>query len=584
VKPGVSLQQAQEAVAVIARGYAQAYPSNVDAKSSADVGWMLDTLIGDQGQTYGLLFAAVGCVLLIACANVANLVLARYSGRRKQIAIRFALGAKRRHVITELVAENLLLALLGGAAGLAFAAWSVSLVVRLGENFIPRAAEVSLDPGVLAFTLVVSLLTGFALGLIPALQVARPQLTEALKDTSRDTSGSRRQNRVRGALMVAEIAVSFVLLIAASLLINSFVRVQNVSPGFNPDGVFVGLVQVPQSQYPDRSEALVNFYKRLWEGLASVPGAKSVALGDTPPLSGFGGPAPFAAVGQPIPPMGEQPVALRHLISPNFFNVLGIPVTRGRDFNERDTPTSTPVVIINETMSKQLFGDEDPLGRHIVSGMLQFDQEIVGVVADTHTQNLTQPPTVEMWYPALQRPEAFTTVLVRTDGDPAALAGSVRAVLKTVDAGIPLTNPTTMAQFVDQSMADRRLTMALLAVFAALALVLASLGVYSVMAYSVGQRSGEIGVRMAMGARPADVKTMVVRQGLTLTAVGVAIGVAAALVLTRLMNALLFGVGASDPLTYLGIATLLAMVAVAACWMPARRAAQVDPLVALRNE
>lgn len=583
LKPGVSVEQARNDVAAIASGYAQSSPRNSDAKSTANVNRWLDTLVGNESQTYGLLFAAVACVLLIACANVANLVLARYSGRRKQIAIRFALGAKRRHVMAQLVAENVVLALLGGLVGLGFAALALKAVAQFGANFIPRVEEISLDPTVVVFTLLVSLATGVVLGLIPALQVAKPQLTDALKETSRDSTGGKRQNRVRAGLMVAEVAVSFVLLIAATLLINSFVRVQGVSPGFDSDGVFVGLIAVPQTKYPDRSPQLANFYQRLWEGVAAIPGVKSAAINDTPPLFGAGQ-SPYAVQGRPVPPLAEQPLALRHIISPNMFGTLGVKLTQGRDFNERDTPTSTAVVIINQAMADQMFPGENPIGQHLISGMLQMQQEIVGVAANMHSQNLVQAPQPEMYYPALQRPEAFTTIMARTDGDPAQLVGAVRAVLKQIDPTIPLNQPTTLATFVEQSMADRRLTMLLLAVFAGLALVLASLGVYSVMAYSVGQRHGEIGVRMALGAKPQDVEKMVIRGGLALTGIGVAIGLVTALAVTRLMNALLFGVGASDPLTYLGIIVLLVAVALVACWLPARRAGRVDPMVVMRNE
>lgn len=583
LKPNVSIAEANEQLAVIAAGYAQAYPTNVDAEASADVDYMLDLLIGDQRQTYALLFAAVACVLLIACANVANLVLARYAGRRKQMAIRFALGAKRKHIIAEMVTENVVLALLGGALGLVFAAISIGVIVRLGENFIPRIAEVSLDPMVLLFTLGVSLLTGLLLGLVSSFQVAQPALTGALKDSSRNSTSSKRQGRVRGALMVTEVAISFVLLIAASLLITSFMRVQNVSPGFNPDGVFAATLRVPTTKYPVMSEPLANFYSRLYQKLQAIPGASEVSFNDSPPLSGFAGASPYAVVGQAIPPPREQPVALRHVISPNAFGVLDIAVVQGRDFNERDTPSSTPVVIINETFAKQVFPDTDPIGKEILSGMLQLKQQVVGVVADTHTQDLTTPPTAEMYYSVLQRPEGFSNILIRTRGDPALLTASVRAALKSVDPTIPLTNVTTVADMVEQSTADRRLLMALLAAFAGLALVLASLGVYSVMAYSVGQRYSEIGLRMAMGAGSHAVRSMVVRQGLTLTAIGLAVGLVLAFALTRLMNALLYGVGAGDPLTYLGITALLLAVAFVACWIPARRASKVDPLVALRG-
>jgi predicted permease len=584
LKPGVTVEQARNDVAAIASAYAQALPTNVDAQSSADVEPMIDTLVGDQAQTYSLLFAAVACVLLIACANVANLVLARYSGRRKQIAIRFALGARRRHVMAQLVAENLVLALLGGLVGLGFAALALVAVAQFGADFIPRAEEISLDPAVVAFTLLVSLATGIVLGLIPALQVAKPQLTDALKETTRESTGGKRQNRMRSALMVAEVAVSFVLLIAATLLINSFVRVQNVSPGFESEGVFVGQLAVPPTQYPDRSEKLAGFYQRLWQAAKAIPGVRSAAINDTPPLAGFGGPSPYAVQGRPVPPLAEQPLALRHIISPDMFATLGVKILHGRDFNERDTPTSPAVVIINQAMADQLFPGENPIGQRLISGMLQLQQEIVGVVANMHSQNLTQAPQPEMYYPVLQRPEGFTTIMVRTDGDPAQLAGAVRAALKEVDPTIPLNNATTLATFVEQSMADRRLTMLLLAVFAGLALLLASLGVYSVMAYSVGQRRGEIGVRMALGAKPRDVERMVIRSGLAQTGIGVAIGLVAALVVTRLMGALLFGIGASDPLTYLAIIALLALVAFTASWLPARRAGRVDPLVVMRSD
>ncbi len=583
LRPGVSIDAARSQLATIADGYGQSYPDNADAPASADVEYLLDALIGDQRQIFLLLFGAVGCVLLIACANVANLVLTRYAGRRKQIAIRFALGATRRHVMRDLVTENIVLALLGGAVGLLLGRLAVEMVVRLGANFIPRAAEVGLDPLVVLFTLLVSLLTGLVLGLIPTLQLMQPSLTDALKDANRGSTAGPRDGRVRSSLMVAEVAVSFVLLIAATLLIGSFIRVQGVSPGFNPDGVFTGLIQVQPSKYEIMSEPLANFYGRVLEEMQSIPGVHSAALHDSPPLSGFAGPSPFAVIGQPIPSPREQPLALRHVISPNAFDLLEVPILAGRDFNQRDTPSSPPVVIINQTMANQAFPDIDPIGQRIVSGMLQLEQEVIGVVADTLTQDLTAAPTAEMFYSILQRPEGFTNILLRGQGDPALLAGSVREALKAVDPTIPLTNATTLAAQVEQTTADRRLLMALLAIFAGLALLLASVGVYGVMSYSVSQRQSEIGVRMALGAAASSVQTMVVRQGLLLSALGIAIGLVAALILTRLMASLLFGIGASDPIVYLAITAVLTTVSVVACWLPARRAARISPLRALRG-
>jgi putative ABC transport system permease protein len=583
LRPGVGLDQARAAMDVIAAADAKAWPAHADARAGIRVARLQDDLVGDQRPTYLILFAAVAAVLLIACANVANLVLARFSRRRKEIGIRFALGARRAHVVLQFLAESVLLALAGGVLGLVLAAASLRLLVRLGGDFIPRAEDIGVDPTVLAFTLGVSLLAGLALGLVPALQASMHAVNDALKDSSRESTGSRSRTRFRSGLLVGEIALSFVLLIATTLLVASFVRVRNVSPGFDADGVFVGFVVVPPAQYPPRTDATANFHVRLYHRLQAIPGAKSVALSDDPPLSGNDAQSPYAVVGRPLPPMSQRPLAIRHLVSPNRFGVLGIPFRSGRDFDERDTPGSTPVVIINETMARQLFPGQDPLGQKLVTGMLGLSAEIVGVVADVHTTSLATPPVPEMYYPVFQRPENFTGILVRTGGDPAAIAGSVRAALRDVDAGLPLTNTGTLRDLVQRSTADRRLTMVLLAVFAGLALVLASLGVYSVMAYSVAQRSGEIGIRMALGARASAVQTMIVGQGMRLAGLGMALGLVLALALTRTLRALLFQVDAGEPLVYAAIAALLGLVAVAACWIPSRRAARVDPMRALRD-
>ncbi|MCM2270472.1 MAG: ABC transporter permease, partial [Thermoanaerobaculia bacterium] len=400
-------------------------------------------------------------------------------------------------------------------------------------------------------------------------------------ESSRSATSDRRSNRFRAALLVGEIAASFVLLIATGLLIASFLKIRDVEPGFDPDGVFVGFLAIPAERYPWREPVTVNFYSRLYHRLQEIPGAKQVALSDNPPLSGNNGASPYAVIGRPLPPASERPLAIRHLISPGRFALLGIPIVAGRDFDERDTPASRQVIVINETMAKQLFPDENPLGKTMVTGMLGLEAEIVGVVADTRTAGLAAPPAPEMFYPVLQRPEQFTGILIKTDLDPAALTASVRAAVADVDPSVALTNPGTLRQLFDQSTADRALTMNLLVVFAVLALLLASLGVYSVMAYSVAQRTDEIGVRMALGAAAADVQRMVLRQGMRLAGLGLAIGLALALALTRLMTALLFDVGASDPRVYVAIGALLASVAALACWIPSRRAARVDPAQAL---
>jgi putative ABC transport system permease protein len=583
LKPGVGLAEAQTAMRTIAAGYAEAHPTNVDVTSKLDVDFLQDVLVGNQRETYAMLFIAVIAVLLIACANVANLLLARFSRRRKEVGIRFALGARRSRVIREFLAESLLLAIAGGVVGLVLAAAALPLLAHVGHDFVPRAEEISLDPAVVAFTLGVSVVCGLAMGLVPAMHASMSAANEALKDSSRESTSGPKHNRFRSALLVAEIAVAFVLLVATGLMISTVVRIQNVSPGFHADGVFVAFAILPPAQYPARTEATANFYSRLYHRLEEIPGQKGVALSDTPPLTGGGAQSPYAVVGRPLPPPSERPLAIRHLISPNRFGVLGIAIKAGRDFDEHDTPTSNPVIIINETMARQLFPNQNPLGQKLVTGMMGLTAEIVGVAADVHTRNLTAPPEPEMFYPVFQRPEDFTGILVRTGGDPAALTASVKAALHDVDPGIPLIAPSTMSEMVRQSIADRDLTMTMLIVFAGLALSLASLGVYSVMAYSVTQRSAEIGIRMALGARAFDVQKMVIGQGLRLAAIGLAIGAAAALALTSLMAALLFEVRAADPGIYLAIAALLAGVAVLASWIPSRRAAGLDPSRALHE-
>ena len=583
LKPGVSLAQAREAVKVLAAGYRAAHPKNIDAPAAAQANPLLDDLVGNQRPTFIALFGAVGCVLLIACANVANLLLARFAGRRKEIAIGFALGAGRGRVIRQFLGESLLVAGLGAGTGLLFAQWGLDAFMKVGRDFIPRSLEISLDPAVLAFTAGLALLTGLAMGIVPAWQAARPDMNDALKSSTRGSAGGVQENRFRHGLLVAEIALSLVLLISASLLLTSFAHLQGVAPGFRPEGVFVGALNPPPAKYGP-APVLADYYRRVLERVASLPGVKSAALNDAVPLSGASSQAPVAVVGRPIPPLSEQTLALRHLVSPGMFATLGIPLRTGRDFDPRDNPASPQVVIINETLARQYFPKEDPIGRKLVTGMGQRMAEIIGVVADTQSNDLTSPPVAEYFLPALQRPDNFTSLLVRTEGDPAALTNSIRAALKEVDPDLPLLNPRTLPALIAGSTADRRLVMVLIAVFAGLALVLASVGVYSVMAYVVTQRTREIGIRMALGAGPGAVQRLVVTQGLRVAAAGIVLGAAAALGFTRLLQSFLFGIQATDPLTYLGLSALIAGVAFGACWLPARRAAKVDPMVALRAE
>ena len=580
LRPGVSLEQAREAMNVIAAGYRTANPANVDAPSEIEVVPVLDDAVGQQRQSYMMIFGAVGCVLLIACANIANLLLARFASRRKEIAARFALGATRAHVVRQMVTESVLLALAGGAVGLLLAQWTLGAVVALGADLIPRVTEIRLDPMAFAFALLVALVTGLAIGLLPALQAARVNVNETLKEASRGSTAGG--HRLRAGLLVAEVSLSLVLLIAAGLLLTSFARLQRVEPGFTPDGIFTAQVVLPPQRY--ERDKLVAFYEQFYKRLAALPSSTSAALTDRVPLTGAQTPAPVAVMGRSLPPMSERPHANRHLVSPKYFATLGIPIRAGRDFDERDSARVPHVVIVNETFARRHFPGEDPVGRTLITGMGQLPSQIVGVVADVRSTGLNTPPEADYFLPALQRPETFTNILVRTNLTPAAMASLVREALRTVDADLPLLQPQSLSTAVARTTADRKLALVLLAGFAALALLLASLGVYSVMAHLVAFRTSEIGIRMALGASPRAVMRMVLGHGRRLTLLGIALGIVGAFFVSRLMQQALFEVNPADPLVYVSVAAMLLIVAEVAAWLPAHRATRIDPVIALRGE
>jgi putative ABC transport system permease protein len=580
LRPGVSLEQARQAMNVVAEGYRAAHSSNVDAPSEIEVMPLLEDAVGAQRQSYLLLFGAVGCVLLIACANIANLLLARFAGRRREIAARFALGASLADVVRQLVTESMLVAALGGIAGLLLAQGAIGACVTFGADLIPRIREITIDPVALGFTLVMTLATGLAIGLLPALQASSVNVLEALKEAGRGSIGSGR--RLRATLLVAEVALSLVVLIAAGLLLTSFARLQRVEPGFQPDRVFTAQLALPPQRYP--REKLVAFYEQLYRKLTTLPGSTSAALTDRVPLTGGQTPAPVAIEGRSLPPLSERPQANRHLVSPKYFSTLGIPIRAGRDFDERDSAVVPHVVIINETFARLHFPRENPIGRTLITGMAQMPSQIVGVVADVRATSLNTPPAADYFLPALQRPEPFTNILVRTNISPAAMAPVVREALRTVDPDLPLLQPQALATRIARTVADRRLALALLAGFATLALVLASLGVYSVMAHLVAFRTGEIGIRMALGASSSSVMRMVLAHGRRLTLAGIALGILGALGVSRLMQQALFDVSAVDPLVYFALSGMLLIVAECAAWVPARRATRIDPVIALRTE
>jgi predicted permease len=452
--------------------------------------------------------------------------------------------------------------------------------VALGGDLIPRAAEIRLDAKAMLFSLAAALATGLAIGLLPALQAARVNVNEVLKEASRGSTGGGR--RLRAGLLVAEVALSLVLLIAAGLLLTSFARLQRVQPGFSPDGVFTAQLVLPAERY-DR-ENLVAFYERLYERLSTLPSSTAAALTDRVPLTGGQTPAPVAVMGRPVPPMSERPHANRHLVSPKYFATLGIPIRSGRDFDERDSSRVPHVAIVNETFASRHFPGEDPVGRTLITGMAQMPSQIVGVVADVRSSGLNTPPEADYFLPALQRPETFTNILVRTNVSPAAMTSFVREALRPLDANLPLLQPQTLNARIAQTIADRRLALVLLASFAVLALVLASLGVYSVMANLVAHRTSEIGIRMALGASPATVLRMVLGHGRRLTLLGIALGIGGAYVVSRVMQQTLFEVDPGEPLVYAAVTIMLLLVAEFASWLPARRATRIDPVIALRTD
>lgn len=584
LKPGVSPERAEEELRLIANRYAAANPEKVDTKAGLSVVPMHADLVRGQRPMLLTLLAAVGCVLLVACANVANLLLARFTARRKEIAIRAALGASRRQIVIGFLTESLLTAVLAGATGLLIATWGLDVLARAAADFMPRAAELSLDGRVLGFALGLTLLTGLALGIVPALHASRADAGESLKDATRGSTAGRQAGAFRSALLVGEVALSLVLLVAAALLIDSFRRLQKIHPGFRSEEIAAFNLGLPTGQYPE-SPQQARFWEQLMPNLLAIPGVTHAAATASLPVASQGfSRSPVAVIGQAIPPMTERPLPPRSTITPGFFRALDIPIRQGRDFDWRDRAGTTNVVIINEALARRLFANENPLGRRLLTGIQSIPREVVGVVADIRSQTLSDPPQPEMYYPAAQADGGFLTVVIRSTRPAASLRNELAAAVHAIDPGVPLGEVRSYADLMAGAVADRRLGMTLLGGFAALALVLAGMGIYSVIAYSVAQRTNEFGIRLALGASPQQVVTMVIREGLKLAALGLAIGLAAAVALTRLMQQQLFEVSATDPLILGGVAGFLGLIAALACLVPALRATRVDPMSALRAE
>ena len=579
LKPGVSVQQASAEMNAIARRLTEQYPV-----TNTDKGVRLATLhqqaVGKARTALLVLLGAVGFVLLIACANVANLLLARATGRQKEMAIRAAIGASRWRIVRQLGAESLLLAISGGAGGLLLAWWGIKLLLAIAPDNLPRAHDIRLDTRVAGFTLFVSLLTGIVFGLLPALQASKINLGATLKEGGRDAAGLLRR-RLRGLLIVGEVALAFVLLIGAGLLIRSFARLTEVDPGLDPRGVLTMDIMLPFAKYKDGRS--VAFFQQTLERVRVLPGVEAAATVSPLPLSGAHGSGGFAIEGRPSPTEQTFNAGFR-TISPDFFKTFRVPLIKGRLIAESDGAKAPPVVVVNESLARNYFANEDPLDKRITLLGDTRTRVIVGVVGDVKHSALDEEAKPEMYFPMAQFPPIFMSLAVRASTDPKQMVAAVRGQVWAVDKDQPISNIETMERLMAKSVAPRRFNLLLLGVFALVGLALASVGLYGVMSYTVTQRTREIGVRMALGAQTGDVLRLFIGEGMKLALIGALLGLGGALALTRLLKTLLFGVSATDPLTFIVIAALLIIVALLACWIPARRAASVDPLVSLRVE
>ncbi|HSE97829.1 MAG TPA: ABC transporter permease [Blastocatellia bacterium] len=590
LKPGVTIMQAQSEMDSIATLMEERYPDNNTGRGISLVP-LHEELYGDFRPALLLLLAAVALVLLIACANVANLLLTRAMGRQKEIAIRAAMGANRWRLLRQFLTESLLLALAGCGLGLLLSMWAIDLLIASSPGTVPRASAIELDAAVLGYTIAVSLITGIIFGLAPALQVTAIDLNEALKESRQASLSGPGRRRLGGLLVVSEIALALMLLVGAGLLINSFYRLQRVAPGFETENVLTMTVSLPRNRYPDGQKQGA-FFERALERIVAIEGVEAAGAVSELPFSGSRTRSSFAIEGRPQSNPGEGDAADRRAITPDYFKAMGIPLIAGRYFNDRDRKESQPAIIINQAMARAHWPGEDPIGKRVRIGGPEETaiygepvwREIVGIVGDLKHDRLTADAPTEMYLPYLQAPPNRMFLAVRGSGNMRGLAGAVQGAILEVDKDQPVYNIRTMEQRLQRAVAPQRFIMFLLGIFAGGALLLAAIGIYGVMSYSVVQRTNEIGIRMALGADRRDIFRLIVGQGMKLMIIGTAIGIAGSLMLTRLMKTLLYGVSTTDPLTYTAVTIVLGAVALLACYIPARRATKVDPMVALRYE
>jgi putative ABC transport system permease protein len=600
LKPGVTLEQARADIKNVTTALEKQYPDS-NTGNSATMIPLLENYVSDVRRALYVLFGAVGFVLLIACANVASLTLARVSARQREMAVRAALGAGRWRIVRQLLTESALLALIGGVLGLGVAQWGVAAILAISpEGAIPRVAEIGLDRSVLFFTMAVSILTGVVFGLAPALHSSRPDVQEALKEMGRGATGRRRW--LRNVMVVMEIAMTLVLLVGAGLMIRSFFRLQQVNPGFATENTLSFSLSLPERNYPDTElDKRVNFFNQVKEKIAATPGVQSVGLSSGLPLGSNGWQTSFTVVGQPDPPPSQAPSMEACVADIGYFETMRIPLLRGRWFDQRDNRAhlrpedlkgksaiqqflaGLRSIVIDEEFARRHWPNDNPIGKQVRMGRSGDPITVVGVVGRVKMEGLrNNSDRVQGYFPFLQFPFGGMTFTVRTTLDPEQLVASVRRQTQAVDPNQPIYEIRTLEQLRAESMAPERLNLTLLAVFAAVALVLALVGIYGVISWSVTQQTREIGVRMALGAQTGAVLRLVVGRGMILVGIGIALGLVGALLLTRLMAALLFEVSSTDPITFVSITLLLAGVALLACLVPARRATKVDPMVVLK--
>ncbi len=583
LKPNVSVRQAQVEMNTISSRLEQQYPEE-------DKGWgavvipLQEDLVGNLRPALLVLFSAVGCVLLIACANVANLMLARGANRQKEIAIRIALGAARTRIVRQLLTESILLAVIGGILGLLLAGWGIYLLTHLSSGSLPSQGEVGIDKWALGFTLLVSFVAGMVAGIAPAFQLSASDTSETLKQGTGRTGGSSVKQRTRKALVICEVALSLILLIGAGLMIRSFWKLQHVDPGFDTSNILTMGIGLPSTKYPEPKQQ-VAFFDRVLEQVSAQPGVISAGATTTLPLAGGGSIQPFTIEGQPVAAVAEQPSARMRYISPDYFRAMGIPLKQGRFFNEEDREDRVPVIIISESMARRFWPGQNPVGKRLTPSfhLKQGVREIVGVVGDVKT-GLDSDATPTMYLSYKQAPRPYMTIVVRTASNPQNFIQPVSRAIYAVDKEQALWYVRTMDEVIEASVSGRRFNMTLLITFGVLALLLAAVGVYGLMNYSVMLRKRELGIRIALGARTADVLRLVLGQGLALTLAGVGIGLIGAYGLTRVMASLLYGVTATDALTFISVSGVLVVVGLLASYLPARRATKVDPMIALRSE